>query len=168
MSQNDAMQVLADKQEITENLYRYCRSVDRLDIPLGHSIWHDDAVADYGPGFYQGPGKGVIDVICKQHLHLLHHTHQVANILIDVDGDTAGSEAYVTANLRSERDGQLMQMTVWGRYIDKWSRRNGRWGIDKRVLVMDFNEMRPAKEMNRSDNTKRDNTDPSYTVLKTR
>ena len=60
-----------------------------------------------------------------------------------------------------------MQMGVWVRYCDKWSRRNGRWGIDKRVLVTDFNEIRPVNEMNRSEDTKRDNTDPSYAVLRT-
>jgi len=158
-------QVLKDKLEITENIYKYCRSVDRLDVPLGRSIWHEDSVADYGAGFYQGPGKDVIDLICKSHLNMLAHTHQVANILIDVDGDSAGSESYVTANLRMKQGEQFMQMTVWARYCDKWSRRNGRWGIDKRVMVLDFNEMRPVNQMSPPDNSARDNTDPSYDVI---
>lgn len=166
MNQTNSTQALADKQAITENIYRYCRSVDRLDVPLGHSIWHEDGHADYGKEFYQGPGKGVIDLICKGHLNMLHHSHQVSNILIDLNGDSAGSEAYVTATLRAEKDGQLIQMAIWGRYCDQWSRRNGRWGLDKRVFVLDFNEMRPVKELNRSGITKRDNTDPSYSVLK--
>jgi hypothetical protein len=38
------LQALSARQAITELSYRYCRSVDRLDIPLGHSIWHDDGV----------------------------------------------------------------------------------------------------------------------------
>ena len=46
---SETLQSLADRQAITEMIYRYCRSVDRLDIPLGHSIWHEDAIADYGP-----------------------------------------------------------------------------------------------------------------------
>lgn len=55
---------LADRQAITDLIYRYCRSVDRLDIPLGYSIWHDAATADYGADVYQGDGRGAIDHIC--------------------------------------------------------------------------------------------------------
>ncbi|WP_372764558.1 nuclear transport factor 2 family protein, partial [Litorivivens sp.] len=58
-----SLQTLVDKQDITELIYRYCRSVDRLDEALGYSIWHDDGIADYGD-FYRGPGRGVIDLIC--------------------------------------------------------------------------------------------------------
>ena len=42
----EIMRTVPLKQAITELLYRYCRAVDRIDIPLGHSIWHDDAQAD--------------------------------------------------------------------------------------------------------------------------
>src|SRR5437764_1133255 len=93
------LQTLADRQAITELIYRYCRAVDRLDKPLGYSIWHEGGLADYGESVYQGDGRGVIDFICAQHLHTLHHSHQVSNILIDLNGDRAGSEAYVTASL---------------------------------------------------------------------
>ena len=46
MTQPYTASTLADRQAIVDLIYRYCRSVDRLDIPLGHSIWHDDAIAD--------------------------------------------------------------------------------------------------------------------------
>lgn len=157
---------LWDRAEITDLIYRYCRSVDRLDVPLGHSVWHEDSHADYGASFYQGDGRGVIDLICAQHAHTLHHSHQVANILIELDGDRAGSETYVTANLRMARDGKLMNMTVFSRYIDSWSRRDGRWGIDRRIAVRDFDEVREVTEMQRHDVGQRDRSDPSYQVLR--
>ena len=65
----------------------------------------------------------MIDHICAQHLHTLHHSHQVSNILIELDGDRAGSEAYVTASLRVRSGEGIQQITVWGRYVDRWSRR---------------------------------------------
>ena len=163
---SETPQSLADRQAITEMIYRYCRSVDRLDIPLGRSIWHEDAIADYGPEVYQGNGRGVIDHICAQHRRTLHHSHQISNILIDLDGDTAGSESYVTATLRVRRDDQLKQMTVWSRYIDTWSRRNGRWGLDKRIAIRDFDEVRDVTPMGDHTVGQRDRTDPSYGVLK--
>lgn len=158
-------QALADRYEITDLIYRYCRSVDRLDIPLGHSVWHDDGYADYGPDVYQGDGRAVIDHICAQHRHTLHHLHQVGNILIHLDGDVAGSESYVTANLRVMRGDQMLQMSVWGRYVDSWSRRNGRWGLDKRIAIRDFDEVREVKPIYLHDVGTRDRADPSYAVL---
>jgi SnoaL-like domain len=166
MSDAEMLQELADRQAITDLIYRYCRSVDRLDIPLGHSIWHEDAVADYGETVYQGNGRGVIDHICAQHLRTLHHSHQVSNIIIELDGDSAGSESYVTASLRVLRGQQLKQMTVWGRYVDRWSRRKGRWGLDKRISIRDFDEVRDVVAIGEHDIGRRDRSDPSYAVLK--
>jgi SnoaL-like protein len=162
------LQEIGDRQEITDLIYRYCRSVDRLDVPLGHSIWHEDAIADYGETVYQGDGRGVIDVICASHRKALHHSHQVSNILIELDGDRAASESYVTATLRIRRGEQLMQITVWSRYVDRWSRRKGRWGLDKRIAIRDFDEVRGATAMADHDVGHRDRFDPSYGVLKDR
>jgi len=165
MTDAHTMQTLIDRQAITDLIHRYCRSVDRLDIPLGHSIWHENGVADYGAAVYQGPGKGLIDYICAQHRNTLHHSHQVSNILIHLDGDRAGSESYVSASLRVLSGKQVRQISVWGRYIDSWSRREGRWGLDKRISIRDFDEIRDVVEMVRHDAGKRDPTDPSYGVL---
>jgi hypothetical protein len=166
MSDTGMIEALAARQQITDLIYRYCRSVDRLDIPLGHSIWHEDATADYGAQVYQGNGRGVIDHICAQHLHTLHHSHQVSNILIELDGARAASESYVTASLRVRRGMTLMQMTVWSRYIDRWSRRNGRWALDHRLTVRDFDEIREVVPMQEHEVGRRDRSDPSYAVLK--
>jgi hypothetical protein len=166
MNNAATVEALASRQQITELIYRYCRSVDRLDVPLGHSIWHEDAIADYGADVYQGNGRGVIDHICAQHLHTLHHSHQVSNILIELNGDRAASESYVTASLRVRRAAKLMQMTVWSRYIDRWSRRDGRWGLDHRLTVRDFDEVREVVPMKEHDVGRRDRSDPSYGVFK--
>ena len=159
------LRALADRQAITDCIYRYCRAVDRLDVPLGHSIWHDDAYADYGADYYQGPGKGVIDQICKAHQGLFHHSHQVTNILITLDGARAGSESYCTATLRMRREGRLMQMMVWSRYVDSWSCRDGRWGLEKRIAIRDFDEIREVTAMYEHEVGRRDRNDPSYAVL---
>jgi hypothetical protein len=50
-------------------------------------------------------GAGWIDFICEEHRKFLHHSHQVTNIVIDLDGERAGSESYVTATLRAREGG---------------------------------------------------------------
>lgn len=157
---------MSDRAAITDQIYRYCRAMDRMDHDLGYSIWHPDGTADYGPAVFQGKGRDFIDHVNKQHAHLLHHSHQMSNIVIEVDGDRAGSESYVTANLRMQRGDALKQMTVWSRYIDSWSKRAGRWALDHRIAVRDFDEIRDVTAMNQHDWGQRDASDPSYAVLK--
>jgi hypothetical protein len=163
MNDTDLLQGLADRQAITELIYRYCRAVDRLDHDLGYSIWHEDAIADYGD-YYKGDGRGLIDLICTHHEQLLCHSHQVANILIDLQGDHAASETYVTATLRMQHEQGLRQISVWSRYIDCWSRRNGRWGLDHRLALRDFDEIRDITPLRECSDGKRDRSDPSYTL----
>jgi SnoaL-like domain len=95
---------LLDRQAITEQIYRYCRAVDRLDIPLGHSVFHEDGTADYGESLHRGGGRGVIDFICASHLPTLGHSHQVCNSIVALDGDRAGSETYFQSATRLMQD----------------------------------------------------------------
>ena len=156
---------VADRMAIMEQIYRYCRSVDRLDVPLGHSVFHEDSYADFGAS-YKGPGRGWIDFICVAHLKYLHHSHQVTNIVIEIDGDRAGSEAYVTAKLRSRQGERLVQLEFCARYIDTWSRRDGHWAIDRRECVIDFDSTTDDTPINDNRQARRDREDPSYSVLK--
>lgn len=157
---------VSDRQAIAEMLYRYCRCVDRLDRELGYSIWHEGAEADYGD-FYHGDGPGLINLICRQHEHLLYHSHQLSNILIELDGVYAVSESYVTANLRLQQGEKLQQMTVWSRYLDHWSKRNGCWGIDRRQALRDFDEIRDVVPLSQvSSEGARDASDPSCQLFK--
>ena len=155
---------LADVLAIQEQIYNYCRSVDRLDVPLGHGVFHEDSYADFPS--YKGPGRGWIDAVCVAHLDFLHHSHQVTNMLIHVEGESAGSEAYVTANLRQMEGERLINRMFSARYIDKWSKRDGRWAIDRRDCVVDFSELRDVTSLGSDERSARDHNDPSYGVLR--
>ncbi|MEJ5977647.1 nuclear transport factor 2 family protein [Novosphingobium sp. PS1R-30] len=165
MAGEKEIQALLDKQAIHEALYAYCRSVDRLDHALGHAVFHADSHADYGEGVYQGPGRGAIDTIIKQHDGLTSHSHQVSNVLIALDGDRAGSEAYMTGTMRMLRDGKEFQIFVRARYLDRWEKRDGRWGIVQRAVAYDHDEVREVIAMRGPHNSARDTSDPSYSFL---
>ena len=159
-------QEMASRLAIADQIYRYCRAMDRIDHDLGYAVWHEDGTADYGEAVFVGLGRDFIDHVCRQHAQMLHHSHQVTNVIIEVDGDRAGSEAYVTATLRMERDGRLLQMTVLSRYLDRWSCRDGRWAIDHRIAIIDMDEIREVTPMKHHERAARDRSDPSYAVLK--
>lgn len=162
------LRVLLDRQAITDKLAAYCRAVDRLDIPLGHTVFHADSHADYGASLYQGDGRGVIDFICNSHLSTLNHSHQICNSTVTLSGDSAGSETYFHSATRLMMDGKHTQIRVWGRYLDTWSRRDGEWAIDRRRTVFDFDELREITRTMRADEGARGSSDPSYEVLRIR
>jgi hypothetical protein len=158
---------LLDKQQITEALCTYCRAVDRIDRELGYSIWNEGAEVDYGEAIFVGTARGVIDYICDSHLSGIAHSHQIANILIRLDGDQAVSEAYVNSAMRMMHGEQLIQVNTRGRYLDRWSKHNGRWRIDRRVFVNDFDEVHPATNGSIPPRLRLDHDDLSYAVLDT-
>lgn len=157
-------QDVADRLAITDKIYRYCRSVDRLDVAVGHSVFHPDSHADFGS--YTGPGRGWIDYICEKHREFLHHSHQVTNVIIELAGDKAGSESYVYATLQRQDGERVIEHAFWARYVDTWSKRDGDWAIDRRDCVVDYGTMTEVTTLPGNPRSRRDREDPSYSVLK--
>lgn len=155
----------ADKLAIAEQLANYARAMDRIDHALGYAVWHPGGTAKYGEMF-EGTGREFIDWVCGTHRQMIAHVHRITNILIALDGDRAASEAYVQATLRFEQDGVLRQGTAYGRYLDSWSRQDGRWAIDHRDYVQDIDEIVNAgPPLVGAFGGRRDPDDPSYAVL---
>ncbi len=158
---------LAAKQEITEVIYRYCRGLDRMDRELALSVWHADGTADWG-SMYQGLGSGFIEWVWDAHAGFERHSHQVTNILIDVDGERAVSESYVTVALWARPDPlQVLELVGRGRYADRWSRVEGRWAIEHRRYISDLQTTTkiPIENAESSVEGRRDTSDASYAVL---
>ncbi len=167
-----AVDELVAQQAITEVLYRYCRALDRMDWDLALTVWHPDGTADYGASMYQGTGPGFIEWVWVQHEAMMGHSHQITNVLVEVDGDRAASEAYVTASLRLPNEGaaEATEIVSRGRYVDTWSRRSGTWAIDHRRFVEDFTSTAQVLAMEPADlslrSSRRDRDDPSYEALR--
>ena len=169
MSADDALRVQLVKQEIRDALSRYCRAMDRRDEPLAAATWHPDGTADYGDTF-RGTGEGFAKWVTEIHLGFERHSHQISNVLVEVAGERAVSEAYVAVALwgAPAGDGSVMQVTSRGRYLDRWSLRNGRWAVDDRHYVEDFTTFQTlaAPEIGAvSPLSSRDANDPSYALF---
>ena len=151
------------REAITDALYRYCRGIDRMDRAVALSMWHPGGTADYTP-WYTGSAEGLMDWLWDAHATVAAHAHQVHNVLIEGDGDRAASEAYFTAVLRLETpSGKVIDRVVRGRYLDRWSCREGRWAADHRQVVHDIESMTEARSSGRTDGlARRSRDDPSY------
>ena len=136
-----SLEALLAKQAITEQLHRYCHGLDRFDRAQA-DIWHDGGTASYA-GIFEGTGAGFLDWVWPVHEGFEATSHQVTNILVELDGlDRATRETYVTVCLRSA----AADIVDRGRYLDTWSRRDGRWGIDARRFVGDIQQIVPREQ----------------------
>jgi hypothetical protein len=114
---------------------------------------------------YQGSADGFVEFTIRSHASARNHLHRISNIIIEVDGDRAGSETYVDARFRFEADGKLIALYTRGRYIDRWEKRDGRWAISQRSYVHEMDGQSEAGDERYPFTGKRDLSDPSYAVL---
>lgn len=158
-----ALQELLDKQAITERIFDYARSMDRLDEVLGKACFHEDCEADYGQAVHQGTGHGFVEMCMKAHPMFKSHAHQISNVRIWIDGpDRARSESYVDATLRRiDEEGKAFDIRSLGRYVDEWAKRDGEWRIAKRRYLADLDQSGPNGGLFETTGT-RDRSDPSY------
>jgi hypothetical protein len=162
---DDLLAELSAREAIRQQLHNYCRAMDRRDDELGRAVWHEDGTADYGAEIFQGLGRDFVDQVSRSHLRRAVHSHQIATVGIEVNGAFAASEAYATVRLRTAVGDGFTEELYCGRYLDRWSVRDGRWAIDHRIWVLDFDEQdRPARARLPTGSS-RDSDDPSYAVF---
>ena len=155
---------LVAKDAIQKQIYNYARGLDRMDKELAYQIWHPDGTAHY-IGSYEGTGRGLVDSVWSYHETLVAHSHQITNVLIEVDGNDAASESYVMASLHANpAEDRATTRLYRSRYADRWSKRDGRWAVDRRVAIGDFMTKNEGTGPNQSTEGRRDRTDPSYEI----
>lgn len=159
------LEKVIEKEAIRDQIYTYCRALDRIDNELGYSVFAEDAKVDYGPT-YKGTGRGFIDMMLNQHRKMVATHHMMTNILIKFndDGTKAASETYMYAACKYRNKAGKATFTVEARCrdIDKWEKRDGKWVIVERVVAGDNTFIIPAPQYTDDYNNGRDKTeDPS-------
>ena len=155
---------LLAKQAITEQLCTYCRSVDRLDAELFRSVYHSDATIDYSVDQFRGRAADLADAFMEAHASAECHTHGISNVLIKVVGDQAVSETYAHAVLHFPASDSTSPINrhYRGRYLDKWTKREGRWAISHRQLVAEMSWEEEVSGGSFGELSRRDRNDPVY------
>lgn len=176
-----ALQELLDKQAIHETTLRYCRGADRLDADLITSVFHPDARDDHGGHVLKGADTG--PAIVKMLSDGAHETenslflgsrstlHYISSQTIEVYGDTAAAESYFTTVHFGTRNGVSLKMQTYGRWVDRFERRNGEWKVIDRTGVYELVDENPLAhgpwvEMGSKSDASRDRSDPSYAVFR--
>jgi len=134
------LQELIDEREIRQVLLRYFRGVDRCDVDLIDSCYHDDATDDHGNWIKHGSeiAQHIVTLVSPGAAKAMHF---VGNMLIEVEGDIAFAESYVLAYRAYEREGVPYTRVRAVRFIDRLEKRQGEWRISERVVVDDWNRV---------------------------
>jgi hypothetical protein len=135
----DPLEELVARRDIHLLMLRYCRGVDRLDLELIDSCYHDDSWDDHG--HWKGPGPDFGAFIVKSLTErAIITSHTIGNSLVEFDSPTiAKGETYTMAYLRRQDDkGTQWLDQFFGRYIDRFEKRDGVWRIKRRVVMHDW------------------------------
>ena len=158
------LQRMADKMAIRTTLDRYCRGMDRADRKLAESAFVEDASIHYY-GLHQGTTQTFVDWAWDTHSSLWRIRHQVDNLIITLDGDTASSEAYVTVVLWTQAP-NVAEVCSRGRYLDRWRKVEGHWRITHREYVLDMQSVNGKPNVAAVNNElTRDSSDPSFRFI---
>jgi hypothetical protein len=141
----NALLRLLDQQKIRDAICRYARGVDRGDWDLVRSTYHTDAHDEHGD--YKGGIDGFIAWLDERFDGVDNSMHFLGQTLIDFAGpDLALVETYfVSRRLRAPTAAESsitcaadgVAREGWGRYVDRFERRNGAWKVAHRTVVLE-------------------------------
>lgn len=139
---------LLAKQAIAEVIYRRARANDRRDTELALSCYHDDATEVHGA--FDGAARDFI--LYESHSApssekkspMRSILHLINQVLVEVDGNDAVAETYCVAIAVQDRDGEVEDVVVAARFLDRFARRHGAWKISHRDVVYDWSRVEPA------------------------
>jgi hypothetical protein len=132
-------QRIADRMQIEELLYLYCRAIDRIDTGLLATLFHADAMIDKGDGVISVAGFAAN--VARRHPGVPRASHMVTNHLIEFTGaDAAFVESWCLAIEQhpGASDGDPSVDRIYRvRYGDLCERREKQWAIARRTFVID-------------------------------
>ena len=131
------------KLAITDLLHRYARGLDRMDRAMTLSCWHEGGTDDHAP-LFSGTAAGFVEWLWPVHAAMEVTRHVITNVMIEVDGDRAGSESYWTVTLRVPHEAQRYDIVGQGRYLDTWEQIDGVWAIRHRQSIADWGRIEPV------------------------
>jgi hypothetical protein len=125
---------LSDLQCIRDATLRYTHGLDRLDPDMMRSAYWPEATDQHGPAF-SGRAWDYVDVAMASHGRWQPSLHTLMNQIIELedDGTHARGESYCIAYLFDTERPVLFQW--FGRYLDRFEKRDGEWRILGRVVV---------------------------------
>lgn len=133
-----------DKLDVAEVVQMLARGIDRCDASLVERCFWPDATDDHG--MFKGTATEFTAWVMPVLEAMERTQHFLGQIIVEVSGDRAFSEAYFVAYHRIHPDGQPHDMMAAGRYLDRFEKRDGAWRISHRHAVYDWTTTQAATD----------------------
>lgn len=137
-----------DRMALQHLVAAYGHAIDRRDYPLLRSLYHDDAIDDHSP-YYCGSAAGYVEWLPSMLSTWSATAHTMSNLLFLVEGDRA--EGLVSARAWHRTADGAREFIAWGRYADRYEKREGIWRFAHRVFILDSVEDRDVKRSDLDD-----------------
>jgi ketosteroid isomerase-like protein len=127
-----SLRQLLDRQEITAGMAAYARWADLNQPEQQAGVFVADCRVRYHPGDWITGRAALTDKLRTALAGYARTSHHVSNIEIDFEGPgTATAQSAVIAWHR-RHDGS--EWTLYGRYVDRWTRTEDGWRLAEREL----------------------------------
>lgn len=164
---------LLDQQDIERVIHRYCRGIDRRDLALVRSCYHDDATDQHG-SFFGSADEYVawVDGLLARYQFTTHSLHQITVEFAEAPDPlprVAAVETYGVSVHRGDPARPHQNLATAFRYLDRFERRQGVWKIASRVAIGEWSIRLPAEAWwsipETHTQSRRDTSDPIYALL---
>ncbi len=138
----------ADRLALRELFDAYAHCADRRDAEGQKALFTDDTVfAVYMDGEGSEPtyvlrGREALTPVFEGLNRYEVTTHFNGQSTITLDGDRADGESYTIAHHAYTEDGTRKIMIASLRYLDAFTKHDGRWYFAERKLIVDWSETR--------------------------
>lgn len=126
---------IADRQAISDVLVDYCVYLDRMELEALGDLFTAGCIVEFGPDErLNSRGREALSKSLERMWRWRRTSHHLSNVRIEFTGpDEAQAASYVLA-WHERPDGSTA--TVYGQYRDRFERREGRWRIAARRMLM--------------------------------
>lgn len=126
------MTAAGDEREIYRAIVGIARAMDERDWGAIEDVTSSDFTGDLGSGSLASRAEMI--ALLRSFLDDCGPTqHMIGTVLIDVDGDTATSRAYVADMHLGSAENEGRYFRTLGDYHDEWARLTGGWRLVSRI-----------------------------------
>jgi hypothetical protein len=138
----------ADRLALRELFDAYAHCADRRDAEGQKALFTDDTVfavymdGEAGEATSVLEGREALTPVFDDLNRYEATTHFNGQSTVTLDGDRAAGESYTIAHHLYTEDGERKIMVASLRYLDNFTKIDGRWYFAERKLILDWSETR--------------------------
>ena len=133
---------LMDVTRIKDLIVRWAVYRDALMWDKFRTVWHKDGIMK--ATWFEGPYEEFIRINEEGVKRGLNILHMLGGSVVEMNGTRATAMTKFMILQRATLDGILCDVTNYARHFDLWEKREGRWGLVRRVTICDKDRVEPV------------------------